>query len=77
MNALKMLCNSVANGIAVLAFILARAVYWKEGLIMLMVATVGGYLGGAWSRKLNPRLLRMIVVVSGLCISGYYFWKLG
>ncbi|MEO7143571.1 MAG: sulfite exporter TauE/SafE family protein [Bryobacteraceae bacterium] len=74
-NALKILCNAVANGVAVVTFILAHAVYWKECLVMLFLAAAGGYFGAAYSRKLNPKLLRSVVIVTGLTVSAYFFWK--
>lgn len=74
-NALKVLCNVVANGISVLAFIVARAIYWKQGLFMLAMAVAGGYLGGTFSRRLPSKLMRMIVIVTGLAFSIYYFRK--
>ena len=53
-NALKALCTTLANGVAVVTFIVAGAVYWKECLTMMGMAIVGGYLGAAYSRKMNP-----------------------
>jgi hypothetical protein len=74
-NALKVLCNVVANGISVFAFIVARAIYWRQGLFMLAMAVAGGYLGGTFTRKLPAKLMRMIVIAAGLSFSIYYFQK--
>lgn len=75
LNALKILCNLVANGIAVATFVVAHAVYWKECLIMLLLAAAGGYFGAAYSRKLDPKILRTVVIVAGFSVSAYFFWK--
>ncbi len=75
MNALKVLCTTAANGVAVLTFVAANAVYWREGLIVMMLAGAGGYFGAAVSRKLNPRPLRAFIVAAGLALSIYFFRK--
>ena len=75
-NALKALCTTFANGIAFVTFILAGAVYWRECLTMMGMAIVGGYLGAAYSRKLNPGLLRGVVIGTGAALSAYYFYNI-
>jgi uncharacterized protein len=75
-NALKALCTTLANGVAVVTFIVAGAVYWKECLTMMGMAIVGGYLGAAYSRKMNPGLLRGVVIATGAALSLYYFYQL-
>jgi hypothetical protein len=75
-NALKALCTTLANGVAVVTFVIAGAVYWKECLTMMGMAIVGGYLGAAYSRKMNPVLLRVVVIATGAALSFYYFYQL-
>jgi uncharacterized membrane protein YfcA len=75
-NALKALCTSLANGVAVVTFMIAGAVYWKECMTMMGMAIAGGYLGAAYSRKMNPALLRGVVIVTGAALSFYYFYQL-
>ena len=72
-NTLKVICTSVANGIAVVTFIAAGAVYWSKVPLMLLAALAGGYLGALYSRRMNPTLLRAFIVVTGLSLSLYYF----
>jgi uncharacterized protein len=72
-NALKVTCMSVANGLAVITFLLAQAVYWKECLLMMVAAILGSYLGAHYSRKLNPAVLRGLIIGIGLFLSIYYF----
>jgi uncharacterized membrane protein YfcA len=75
-NALKALCTTLANGVAVVTFVIAGAVYWKECLTMMGMAIAGGYLGAAYSRKMNPGLLRGVVIATGAALSLYYFYQL-
>jgi uncharacterized membrane protein YfcA len=37
---------------------------------------VGGYLGAAYSRKMNANLLRGVVIAIGAALSAYYFYQI-
>jgi uncharacterized protein len=74
-NALKVVATTTANGIAVVTFILEKQIIWKYCLLMMIAAAVGGYLGARYSRGLNPRFMRMLVVLIGLGMAAYFFWK--
>lgn len=73
MNALKTLLATLINGIAVFTFAIAGAVAWPQALIMAAGAILGGYLGAAIARKLNPRVVRTGVIVVGFALSFYLF----
>jgi uncharacterized membrane protein YfcA len=74
-NALKVIATATANGIAVVTFIVEKQIVWKYCLLMMIAAAVGGYLGARYSRGLNPQVMRMLVVVLGLGMAAYFFWK--
>ncbi|WP_291064978.1 sulfite exporter TauE/SafE family protein [Hydrogenophaga sp.] len=74
-NALKNLNSLVLSWLAVGAFVLAGVIAWKEGLIMMLAATGGGFCGARWSRQLNPRRLRVGVVLIGLSMSALFFLR--
>jgi uncharacterized protein len=73
MNALKVVLNAVINGIAVVAFVIAGAVFWAQALVMLVGAIAGGYGGASLARKMDPRHVRWFVIVVGLAMSAYFF----
>ncbi len=73
MNALKTLLASLINGIAVVAFILARAVFWPQALLMIVAAVIGGYGGAYFAQKLDPRLVRGFVILVGFTMTIYFF----
>ena len=75
MNALKSVMGSVINGVAVVAFIVARAVYWKPGVVMIVGGILGGYLGAHYAQKVPQAWIRMLVVVVGAGMTVYFFWK--
>ncbi len=74
-NALKVVTTCLANGIAVVTFIVERQVVWHYCLLMMVTAAVGGYLGGRYSRRVDARIMRMAVVAIGLGMSAYFFWR--
>jgi uncharacterized protein len=74
-NALKVVATTTANGIAVLTFIVEKQILWKYCLLMMIAAAIGGYLGAHYSRRMNPRFMRMLVVMIGLGMAAYFFWK--
>ena len=74
-NSLKVCTTTLANGVAVLTFIVEKQVIWQHCILMMITAAIGGYLGARYSRRLNPRVMRAVVVVIGLSMSAYFFWK--
>ena len=75
MNALKSVMGFVINGVAVVTFVIARAVYWKHGLIMIAGGLLGGYLGAHYAQKLPQVWIRWFVVLVGAGMTVYFFWK--
>jgi uncharacterized protein len=75
MNALKSLMGFVINGVAVVAFIVARAIYWKSGLVMIIGAILGGYLGAHYAQKVPAKWIRAFVVLTGTGMTMYFFAK--
>jgi uncharacterized membrane protein YfcA len=75
MNALKSVLGFVINGVAVVTFIVARAVYWKHGIVMIIGGIVGGYVGAHYAMKIPQTWIRVFVVLVGAGMTVYFFWK--
>jgi uncharacterized membrane protein YfcA len=75
MNALKVVLGGIINGIAVLIFVRAGAFAWKPGSIMVVGALAGGYLGAHYAQKLPQRVIRAFVIVVGVGMTVYFFWR--
>jgi uncharacterized membrane protein YfcA len=75
MNALKVVLGGIINGIAVVTFVIAGAVVWKQGSVMIVGALFGGYLGAHYAQKLPAAWIRGFVIVVGIGMTGYFFWK--
>ncbi len=72
-NALKNLNSLVLSWLSVVAFIAAGAIAWREGVLMMVAATIGGYAGAHWSRRLPAAWVRAGVVATGLVMSALFF----
>jgi uncharacterized membrane protein YfcA len=77
MNAYKTVLASLCNGIALIPFFLARAIFWPQALVMLVGAAIGGYFGAYYARKMDPTHVRWMVIAIGASMSVYFFWKQG
>lgn len=72
-NALKNLNSLVLSWLSVAAFVVAGAIAWREGVLMMLAATVGGYFGARWSRRLPVVWVRRGVIATGLVMSAVFF----
>ena len=75
MNALKSVLGSAINGVASVAFIVKRAVYWPQALVMIAGAVVGGYFGAHYAQKLPQNWVRGFVILVGAGMTIYFFAK--
>jgi hypothetical protein len=41
----------------------------------MIFAAIGGYAGAQYTRRMNPVVLRTIVVVTGCAMAAYFFWR--
>jgi uncharacterized membrane protein YfcA len=73
MNALKIVLSTAVNGIAVAIFIAHRAVYWRQALVMIGGAALGGYFGAHYSLRLPRGLVRRFVMAVGAGVTAYFF----
>lgn len=73
MNAVKTLLATCINGVAVVAFLVARAVLWPQVGIMVAGGIAGGYVGASMARRINPKYVRRVVVTVGFVLTTYFF----
>jgi uncharacterized membrane protein YfcA len=75
LNSLKVLAACTSNLCAVITFILGGAIVWHYCLVSMVFAAIGGYVGAQYARRMNPAVLRTIVVVIGCTMAAYFFWR--
>jgi uncharacterized membrane protein YfcA len=67
-NGIKNLLATVNNGVASVYFIARGAIDWRDAAVLSASAVLGGYLGGAYSRRLSQRAVELLVIAIG-CIA--------
>jgi hypothetical protein len=74
MNALKNLLATFINGVATITFIVSGAVWWPQALLMISGAILGGFGGAYYARKIDPRRVRVFVILVGFTMTFYFFF---
>jgi uncharacterized membrane protein YfcA len=75
MNALKSVLGIAINGVATVAFVVARAIYWPQAVVMIAGAVVGGYFGAHYAQRLPQAWVRWFVILVGAGMTVYFFAK--
>jgi uncharacterized protein len=73
MNALKVVLGAIINGVAVVTFIAARAIYWREGIVTTVGAVIGGYSAAHFAQRLPQAWIRWFVILVGTGMTVYFF----
>lgn len=74
MNAIKVVLVAAANTIAVLCFAFAGSIAWRQTLVMLLAAAVGGYVGGRIALRLSRSQIRIGISVINFLITAVFFY---
>ena len=71
LNAPRTVLVSATNGMAVLTFIAANAVQWRQTIIMLVTAAIGGYGGALVGRRAPPHIVRAgtLLLTAGITVA--------
>lgn len=74
-NALKVVANTMANGIAFIIFIVDGQVVWRFCLAAMFAAAIGGYASASLAHRVPQKVLRGLVVFIGLSMAAWFFWR--
>ncbi len=75
LNAMKVLTATTSNFCAIVTFVLSGRVVWHDCVVSMIFAATGGYIGARYAKRMNPEVLRGVVVVTGVVMAGYFFWR--
>ena len=75
LNSLKQAISLAVNLAALPSFLISGLVQWPAAFVMAFGAVIGGIIGGHFSGKVNPRQLRILVVLIGLILSLVFFLR--
>lgn len=73
--ATKNVLAGVMNASAVVLFVTSPEVHWLEAVILGSGAIAGGLMGSWALHKINEKVLRIAIVVIGVCLTVGLFWK--
>jgi uncharacterized membrane protein YfcA len=74
-NALKVVSTTMANGSAFVIFVVSGQVIWRYCLLAMVTCAIGGYCSARLSRRIPEQVLRALVVIIGLTMSAWFFWR--
>jgi hypothetical protein len=74
-NALKVVATTLANGVAFIIFVVDGQVVWRYCLLAMVTCAIGGYTSASLARRLPQAALRATVVVIGLGMAAWFFWR--
>jgi uncharacterized membrane protein YfcA len=69
LNAIKNVLAGVANAVAGLLFIVVAHVAWGAALLIAAGSVVGSLVGARYGRRIDPEILRRVVVVYGAIVA--------
>lgn len=74
-NALKVVSTTMANGIAFVLFVINGQVIWRYCLLAMITCAIGGYTSASLARKIPQPALRGTVVLIGLGMAAWFFYR--
>jgi uncharacterized protein len=75
MNGIKTLLSATLNAIASVIFIAAHQIAWPPALIMMVGGIAGGWVGPVLARRMDPAVIRGIVIAVGVIMTAWFFHK--
>lgn len=72
-NGLKALLNTFISSVAIVIFAVAGIIDWQVSIIMIIGAIIGGYGGAYYARKIDPKWIRLFIIVIGIALTIYFF----
>jgi len=75
MNKLKVMLGGVINGVASVTFILTKAIFWPQAIVMIFGSVLGGYSTAHYAQKLPQSWIKAFVILVGTVMTIYFFWR--
>lgn len=74
MNGLKLWISSIVAAVAVVRFALSGSIDWYHGSIALVGVVTGGYLAARLAHHVSQMVIRVLVIVYGIGLTGWFFF---
>ena len=73
MNAGRTLLGGVMNAAAVICFVIAGKIWWLQATLLLVAAVAGGYAGALLAKRVNPGVVRAIIIAISTAVTVAFF----
>lgn len=74
-NGLKMVISTLIALVAVVRFAINGSIDWYHGSIALVGVTIGSYVAARLAYRIPTKVIRWLVIVYGVALTIYFFWK--
>jgi uncharacterized membrane protein YfcA len=75
MNAGRTLLGGVMNAAAVICFVIAGKIWWLHASLLLVAAVAGGYAGALLAKRVNPMLVRAVIIAISTAVTITFFLR--
>jgi uncharacterized membrane protein YfcA len=75
MNGLKMWLVGIMTFASIAIFIVADVIRWTAVLPVSVGAVIGGYAAARVAQRLDQRLIKYFIIVWGVGVTAYFFWR--
>ena len=75
MNGLKLWISALVAVVAVVRFAISGSIEWYNGSIALVGVAIGGYVAARLAHRIPQKLIRLLVIVYGVGLTGWFFWQ--
>ena len=75
MNKLKVMLGGVINGVATVTFIVTKAIFWPQAMVMVFGSVLGGYSTAHYAQKLPQSWIKAFVILVGTVMTIYFFGR--
>jgi uncharacterized membrane protein YfcA len=75
MNAGRTLLGGVMNAAAVICFVIAGKIWWMDAALLLVAAVAGGYVGARLAKRVNPVLIRAVIIAISTAVTVSFFLR--
>jgi uncharacterized protein len=74
-NAVKNILGALANGAAIVIFVVQGMVSWPQTLVMMGACLVGGVVGGKALGIVSATAMKIAIIAIGIVMTVFYAWR--
>lgn len=75
MNGIRTVLGALINAVALVLFVFVHLIAWRPAILMIVGATLAGYVGAAIAKRIDPKIVKRFVIVIAWTMTAYFFLK--